>query len=265
MSPATRRVGRLLGLLAAATIAVSACGAAAAPALTDPKEIVTAALRTSQTAKSVHVEATLDGSIKADLSGSGAAGAAVALTGTTASADVDITSSNARATFAVPALLGLTGELIQIGDTTYVKTSLTGDQFQSQKALDSLPVNPGDTKSLIDNVGDLLSKPGVDPVKGDDVACGSTKCYTVKIELTAAELSALSGGLPAAGSLPIDLGAASLNLTIRVEKDTNRLAGLAASIAMGDQGSLSFDLAFSKWDEPVTISAPPADQVQPSS
>lgn len=265
MSPTTRRFARLLGLLAAASIVVSACGAAAAPALTDPKEIVTAAIRTSQTAKTVHVEATLDGSINADLSGTGAPGANVALTGTTASADVDITAGNAHATFSVPAFLGLTGELIQIGGTSYFKTSLTGDRYQSQKAADSLPVNPGDTKSLIDNVGELLSKPGVDPVKGDDVACGSTQCYTVKIELTPEELNALGAGGPAASQLPIDLSAASLNLTIRVEKDSNRLAGIAATIAMGDQGSLSFDLALSKWDQPVSVSAPPADQVQPSS
>jgi len=264
MSATTRHLGRLLGLLAAASIVVMACGAASAPALTDPKEIVTAALRTSQAAKSVHLEATLDGSINADLSGSGAAGAPIALTGTTASADVDIAAGNAHATFTVPALLGLTGELIQIGDTSYFKTSLTGDKFQSQKAVDSLPVNPTDTKSIVDNVSEFLTKPGVDPVKGDDVACGSTQCYTVKIELTPAELNALGGTGAAASELPVDLSSASLALTITVEKDSNRLAGLAVSAAMGDQGSLSVNLAFSKWDQPVTVSAPPADQVQPS-
>jgi hypothetical protein len=267
MSRPTHRLGRLFGLLAAASIVVSACGAASAPALTDPKEIVTAALRTSQAAKSVHVEATLDGSINADLTGGGAGGSAIALTGTTATADVDIAASNAHATFTVPALLGLTGELIQIGDTSYVKTSLTGDKFQSQKAVDSLPVNPTDTKSIVDNVGEFLSKPGVDPVKGDDVACGTVQCYTVKIELTPAELSAL-GGADAeamASELPVDLGSANLNLTIRVEKDSNRLAGLAISVALGDQGSLSVDLSFSKWDQPVTVTAPSADQVQAGS
>jgi hypothetical protein len=265
MSPTTRRLGRLFGLLAAASIVVTACGAASAPALTDPKEIVTAAVRTAQAAKSVHVDATLEGSIKADLGGTGAPGAAISLTGTTAAADVDLTAGNAHATFAVPALLGLSGELIQIGETSYVKTSLTGDKFQSQKAADSLPVNPTDSRSLVDRIGEALSQPGVDPVKGDDVACGSTQCYTVKIELTPNELNALGADGAAASALPVDLSAASLNLTIRVEKDSNRLAGLAASVAMGDQGSITIDLTFSKWDEAVSVSAPPADQVQPSS
>jgi hypothetical protein len=265
MSPAARRLGRLFGLLAAASIVVTACGAALAPALTDPKEIVTAAVRAGQSAKSVHVDATLDGSIKADLSGSGAPGAAISLTGTTAAADIDIAAGNAHATFAVPALLGLSGEAIQIGDTTYFKTSLTGDKFQSQKASDSLPVTPSASTSVIDSINQALSQPGVDPVKGDDVACGSTQCYTVKIELTPSEINALDGGNPLASQIPVDLGSASLNLTIRVEKDSNRLAGLAASVSMGDQGSITVDLTFSKWDQPVSVSAPPADQVQAGS
>lgn len=265
MSPTTRSLGRLFGLVAATSIVVTACGAASAPALTDPTEIVTAAVRTAQSAKSVHVDATLDGSINADLTGAGASGSSIALTGTTAAADVDLTAGNAHATFAVPALLGLTGELIQIGGTSYFKTSLTGDKFQSQESGDSLPVNPSGSKSLIDSIGEALSQPGVDPVKGDDVACGSTQCYTVKIDLTPQEINALGGGGAAASALPIDLGSASLNVTIRVEKDSNRLAGLAASVSMGDQGSITFDLTFSKWDEAVSVSAPPADQVQPAS
>jgi hypothetical protein len=265
MSPTTRRLGPLLGLLAALSIIATACSSAAAPALTDPKEIVTAAVRTAQSAKSVHVDATLDGSIKADLSGSGGTGAAISLAGSTAAADVDLTAGNAHATFAVPALLGLSGELIQVGGTSYFKTSLTGDKFQSQTTADSLPVNPTDSKSLVDAVGEALSQPGVNPVKGDDVACGSTQCYTVKIELTPDEINSLGGDGAIASELPVDLGTASLSLTIRVEKDSNRLAGLAASASMGDQGSLTFDLTFSKWDQSVSISAPPADQVQPAS
>src|SRR5512141_1152892 len=194
MAPITRRLGRLLGLLAAASIVVSACGSAAAPALTDPKEIVTAAVRTAQTAKTVHVDATLDGSINADLTGTGSSGTSIALTGTTGSADIDLTAGNAHATFTVPALLGLSGELIQIGDTSYVKTSLTGDKYQTQKSADSLPVNPSPGKSMVDTVGEALAQPGVDPVKGDDVTCGGTQCYTVKIELTPDEIQALGGG-----------------------------------------------------------------------
>ena len=120
------------------------------------------------------------------------------LTGTTASADVDIAAGNAHATFSVPALLGLTGDLIEIGDTSYFKTSMTADQYQIQKAADSLPVNPTATRAWSTRSATCCRSDGVDPVKGDDVACGSAQCYTVRIELTPAELNALGGSGPTA-------------------------------------------------------------------
>jgi hypothetical protein len=265
MPRSTGRAAGAFALLTAAAILLSACGAASAPALSDPKEIVTAALRTTQSAKTVHIEMKVDGSITADLSGSGGPGAAIALTGTTASADVDIAAKNAHASFAVPAFLGLTGDAIQIGDTSYVKTSLSGALYQKQTNAGAGSLDTTDTTSLIANVNDFLSKDGVNPIKGDDVACGSTQCYAVKIELTPDELTALGVGAAVPSGLPVDVSAATLDLTIRVEKDTNHLAGIAVSVALGDKGSLTFDMAMSKWDQPVTISAPPADQIQAAS
>ena len=261
MSRSNHRFAAAFALLAATSFIVGACSSAA-PALTDPREIVTAAVRTSESARSVHLEMTLGGTISADLTGAGGHASAISLSGTTGSADVDIASGSAHATFSVPALLGLTGDVIEIGGTVYYKTSLGPKQYQVQKTADAFPVNPTDTRSLLDEVGDLLSKDGVDPVKGDDVACGESQCYAVRIELTPDELNALGAVGPAASALPIDVGAASLDITIRVEKATNRLAGIGATVALGDQGSLTFDIAMSGWDRPVTISAPPADQIQ---
>ncbi|MDO8485567.1 MAG: LppX_LprAFG lipoprotein [Candidatus Limnocylindrales bacterium] len=247
-----------LGLLTGVAIALTACGGSSLPALTDPNEIITAALKSTESAKSVHIDLTLDGSINADLSGTGAPAVSLPLTGTTASADVDMAAGKARATFAVPAFLNLNGELIQIGETSYVKTSLTGPLYEAQQAADSLPVDPTDAAGIFDDVGDFFLADGVDPAKGDDVDCGGKQCYTVMIELTPDELAALGAG-QAAGDLPIDVGAASLALTIRVEKDTYHLAGIKAVASLGDQGSLTFDLTLSKWDQPMDISPPPTD------
>ena len=100
----------------------------------------------------------------------------------------------------------------------------------------------------------------MDPVKGDDVACGSTQCYTVKADLTADELAAL--GVGAAAGLPVDVAGASLAVTVRVEKDLpNHLAGLTFVVTTGDGNALTLDAILSRWDEPVTITAPPADQI----
>ena len=136
---------------------------------------------------------TLDGTINADLTDSGTA-TDLPLNGTTATADVDMAGGKAHATFAIPAFLNLNGELIQIGETSYVKTSLTGPQFTTEQATDSLPVDPTDAAGIFDDVGDFLLADGVDPVKGDDVDCGGKRCYTVSIELTPEELAALGAG-----------------------------------------------------------------------
>ena len=264
MSRSTRRPAAVFGLLAALAIVLGACSSAASlPALTDPNEIITAALKASEGAKSFHLEATLDGSVNVDLTGQDGPAPSLALAGTKATADVDIAGKKAHATFTVPTFMSLTGDLIQIDQTTYVKTSLGGPLYEVQQATDSLPVDPTDTAGMFDDVGDFLSKDGVDPVKGDDVDCGGKQCYTVVIDLTADELSGLAGA--AASELPVDMAGASIAATVRVEKDTYRLAGIKIVASLGEQGSLTFDLALSKWDEAVDISAPPADQVKPAS
>lgn len=264
MSRSSRRPTAVFGLLVGLAIVLGACSAGASlPALTDPNEIITAALKATEGAKTVHVEATLDGSVNVDLTGAGGPAPSLPLAGTKATADVDMAGGKAHVTFTVPAFLNLTGDLIQVGQTSYVKTSLSGPLYETQQATDSLPVDPTDAAGMLDDVGDFLSADGVDPVKGDDVDCGGKSCYTVVIELTADELAGLAGA--AASELPIDLAAANIAVTIRVEKDTYRLAGIRTVASLGEQGSLTFDVAMSKWDEAVDISAPPADQIKPAS
>jgi hypothetical protein len=263
MNRPSHRLPGAVGLLAGIVIVVAACGAPALPALTDPTEIVTAALASTEGAKSVHVEARLEGSINADLTGAGGPGTSISLQGTTASADVDMANGKAHASVAVPALLNLSADVIQIGPTTYFKSSLGGPQYEAMEATDELPVDPTNAAGIFDDVGDLLTAEGVDPVKGDDVDCGGRQCYTVMIELTPDELAAL-GGAAASELVPLDLAAASLAFTIRVEKDTRLLAGINTVASLGTQGALTLDLAFSKWDQPVDISPPPADQIKPA-
>jgi hypothetical protein len=257
--------------VAALSILLAACGGSSA-SLTDPSEILGAAVTNASTATSVHVELAADGTFTADLMGTGAA-TPIQLGDTTASADVDMAAGEAKATFALPGLLGLTGEIIAVDDTLYYKTSLTGAMYQTMP-MSSAPAeipspDPSAAASMLAELDDFLSQPGVDPVKGEDVDCGGETCYTVTVELTPEEIAALGGGdLPQPSGLPIpvpDLGETSVDLTFKVEQDSQRLAGLDAVIAAGDEGSLTVNLTFSKWNEGVSIEAPPADQVQGAS
>ena len=96
-----------------------------------------------------------------------------------------------------------------------------------------------------------------------DVACGLRQCYTATADLTATDLGTTGTG--AIGGLPVDLTGATLKVTVRVERDLpNHLAGVTAVLSMPNGSALTVELAASKWDEPVSITAPPADQVKPT-
>jgi len=268
--------GAGLGLaLAAISLVAAACGTPSAPELTDPVAILEAAAIQASTAQSVHVDVTADGKLALDLTGTGG-GAPIDLADTTASLDLDIAEGAAKATFALPGLLGLRGELIAVDSALYVKTSLTGPLYQRSAFGDaeapagaSTP-DPSAIAEMVTQLREALTRPGIDPVKGDDVPCGSATCYTVTIQLTPEELAALgadTGDLPIPSGLPIpipDLADQTIDLTLRVAKDTTRLAGLTLSIRGGATGELTAEVTFSKWDEDMTIASPPADQVQPA-
>ena len=264
MSRSSRRLPTVGGLLAGIAVVVTACGGPSLPALTDPTEIIMAGLTSVESARTVHLEVRGDGEITIGLPGASGTSTSIKLGGTTASADIDMAAGRAHATFAAPGLLILSGELIQIGETSYLKTSLGGPLFEVQEVVDSLPVDPTDASGIFDDMGDLLLADGVDPVKGHDVECGGKPCYTVSIELTADELAALGIVAPTPVDLPIDVRVVSLALTIRVEQDSHRLAGVGSVISLGDAGSLTLDVTASNWDQPMDISPPPADQVKPA-
>lgn len=256
-----RRPRRALLAAAAVALVVSACGTTpTGPALTDPTAIVTAALKSTEAAKSVHLALTANGEATVALPIGGGTGTPLDLTGTTASADIDFVKPAAHATFALKAGLTINGEVIAVDGKTYLKSSLTGPLYEGSAAGAGL-FDPSIIGNLIDNLGDILLKPGVNLVKGDDVACGSKQCYTVSADLSADDL-----GATALTGLPVNLQGATVKVTARVEKDLPyHLAGVTAVMSQADGADLTVDVTATKWDEPVTVTAPPADQVKPAS
>lgn len=269
--PHARSAARGLAAIIIASLAIVACQSApSASALTDPREILRAAVTTTAAAKTVRADAMVDGKVALDLLGSGAA-TPIDLTGTTASADLELVSGNARATFSAPGLLGVTGEAIVLDGTSYLKTTLTGTLYQVQSAA-AAPSQPSGAvrASILQGLTTLLADPRLQPVKGEDAQCGNATCYRVDIALSGDDLSALGAGggvsLPSGLPIPIqlpDLTTATVNLTVLVAKDTTRLTDVKAAIDLGANGAATVELTFSKWDEPVSISAPPPDQLAP--
>jgi hypothetical protein len=239
-------------LLVLVTLLLGACGSAA-PTISDPKEIVTKAVAAMQQATGVHLEATVDGSVNTGLiPGAGAAGGTdMSLAGTTLKGDLDLAGKNAHLSAAVPALLGMTADIIMVGSDTYTKISIAGDKYQKST---SPAGTASDPSAIVQGVADFLDRPEVTPVKKDDASCGSKSCYTVEVDLSAAQLASLIPGT--------DLGDATVKATLLVEKDSLHPAAATVVLAGTTVGNLTIKVTLSDWDKAVTITAPPADQVQ---
>jgi LppX_LprAFG lipoprotein len=258
-------------LTAALALAIGACQQGA-PLLTDPNAILAAAATTTASATSVHIDVSADGPIEVDPFGTGA-GAAINLRGTTATADVDLAANELRATFSSPNLMGIAGELIVVDGSAYVKSTLTGPNYLKTTVPDTGAVSPTPSAAALSGLADLLAQADLQPVKGDDVPCAGGTCYTVTMNLTPEQLAALGGpatgrAMPSTPPIPgvqlPDLSDASAELKILVEQSSNRLSGLDAVLHLGDIGDPHVIVTFTKWNEPVTIAAPPADQVAPA-
>jgi hypothetical protein len=235
-------------LLMALTIA--ACGSGK-PALTDANEIITKGIAATGEAKSLHLDLTVTGSITI-----AETGGTFDLAGTTAGGDFDIANDRARLTFELPGLMHLSGEAIQIGTDSFVKTSLTGLKYVKSTAEDTgVPLDPS---AAIDQVGDFLDKNGVTAEKRDDVDCGDRDCYQVRLTIPSSVLNEAGGG---AG---VDLGqylGDGLVLDLQFDRETLRLAQIATDIDAGEVGTFGLLITISGYDATVEVSPPPSDQV----
>lgn len=253
-----RSAPRAPALLVLVALVAAACGGASGPTIDDPAEILTKAVAAMQKATSVHLEASVDGSLNADLTGSGTT-ASLSLAGTSLNGDVDFAGRNAHLTAAVPAFLGLTADVIVLGPVTFTKVSLSGEKYQRSA---TTPGDPTDPAAAINGLTDVLARPEIKPVKKSDASCGSKSCYQVEVALSAADLVAL-GGAQLTDLLPTDaIGDARIIATILVERDTLYPASATVTLKGDKLGELTLKLSLRDWDKAVTISAPPADQVE---
>ena len=238
-----------------------------------------------RTITSFHLKVALGGTIKASYlqSAAGSTGASitkdVVLDGTSLEGDVDVVNQAAHFALSVPGLelLGgtpITGDLIVVDQALYAKVSILGDKYTKMDASSlgtitgSLPVavpTPGASAltSVEDQVAQLRQQlkdagatttlVGVEQIGGKDayhIAIG------VPIAMLNKEIAAASSPEPA----QLKLDSASVN--IWAYKDSYNLAQLEVKGASSAIGSLDLVVTVTNYDAPVTISAPPASEVE---
>jgi hypothetical protein len=264
--PTRARVAAALGAIA---IVAAACGGPTAPAIEDPKEILAQSLGTLQDMKTVHVNATFDGTLPFDPSalfggvGGNGTGGSIDVQGSNLDADIDAEDAAAQLTFALPSLLNLQGELIVVDEAAYLQVSLLGDDYQKFDMTDAGglipgtgspdPGSPAPSGDPLDEIRKSLDELETPPVKLPDEQCGDTTCYHVQVTLdeeAAEPLASLAPGV--AGSGTVD---------VYVRKNDLRPSRVVLAGDAGEDGDLTATITFSEWDAALDIAAPPADQV----
>lgn len=243
---------RIAPALAAATLLLAACGGAG-PAPADPKDIVIQGLDAMADVETVHFVLSLDGTATIpDLGGE------MNLGGTEASGDLSADGA-ARVEFAVPAMFGLSGEIIALDGASYTRTSLTGETW-SKSTLDEDDPATGalDPTAQLDQVREFLDKEGVEVERLDDAECGEETCYAVRLTIPGEVLAEASDG---GDVVPTDLVGEALVLDLLFDREDHWLTQLGTRIVAESVGELTLSLTFSAFNEPVEIEAPPADQV----
>lgn len=241
---------RLAPSLLVAAFALAAC--TGAPAITDPKEIITQGIEATTALKSFHMSLAVDGTFSVPEGGS------FPLNGTTLDGDFDLETKAGRLTFGVPAFLGLTGEVIVIGSDTYVKTSMTGEAWSKSTSDSDALSDAMDPEAALAEVRAFLDKEGVEAEKLDDVECGERTCYAVRLTIPSALLADAGDEVDMD---PTETLGESLVVDLRFDREGLWLTEISTGVDSETVGAFNATLTFSAFDEAVTVSPPPADQV----
>ena len=258
----TRRFSlSLLAILATLAVVLGACASTppAAPALTDPKEILTSAVTSLKDVKTFELSSSFSGTVKVPNMGD------FDLSTIKMTASVDIANSKAKFNLDAPTLLGTKIDALAIGNTTYLKVSgmlgtmlgagadkYTKNEIATPQGQPS--ANPADVVKLVADIKAALDKLPTPPTKAADEKCGDQDCYHVTTKVTAADLKALD---PTAAAVDGDI---SVDLWSR--KSDYRPAKLAFAVTTAEMGTFGITLDL-KYDVSVSVDAPPADQIAP--
>jgi len=247
----------LASIVASLAVILAACNSApAAPALTDPKEILTKAATSLTNVKTFEFSGGFTGSVKAPQLGD------FDLSKVTMSGAVDVANKKLKFSLDAPTLLGTRIDALVLDETAYYKVAgpaalslgATADKY-TKVPLPSGSTDPvsqvTDVTKLASELGAGLDKLPKPPVKAADEKCGDQDCYHVTIAMTAADLQTLS---------PTESIQGDVNVDVWTRKNDYRPAKFLISVTTVDMGTFGVTLDV-RYDVGVSVDAPPADQV----
>ncbi len=253
-----RRLSLLpIAIVATLSLVLAACGATpAAPALTDPKEILTKAAVSLNDVKTFEFSGTFSGSVKAAALGN------FDLSTVKMSGSVDAKNKKLKFSLDAPSLLGTKIDAIVLDTVAYYKIAgpfaamlgASADKY-TKADVPTASGNPAadvtDVAKTVTDIQAALSKLPTPPVKAADEKCGDQDCYHVTLTVSQADLKALDPTSSVSGDISLD---------IWTHKSDYRPAKLVVSATTVDLGTFGLTLDLS-YDMAVSVDAPPADQV----
>lgn len=278
MSSSHRRATRAATVAVLAATMLAACGSPGPSEIADPSEILRQAVAATQSARSVHYVADVSGSVALDPTGSGSP-IPFDLKGTKAEGDVDLATGNATSALTFPGL-GPAGDAIVVGQDVYLRVGLLGDTWQKTTAAQSPLGILTDPKATVAGLSAALGQLPSPPVKDPDESCGQTTCYVVTVDVPNAGVAGAIGGavggalggalggagggsgLPLPSNVPPASGSEQGTVQLWARRDDLRPVRVVITADGGASGRLVVDVALTNWDAPVSIAAPPPDQVQ---
>jgi hypothetical protein len=250
-------LGSLLALVALLTVVLAACSSTPqAPALTDPKDILAKSAESLAGVKTFEFTGTFSGSVKAQQIGD------FDLSTMTLAGAMDVPNKKAKVTLDAPSILGTKIEALLLDQTLYYKVAgplaialnASADKWTKVEvpaASDSPVGDVTDPATAVKELQDALDKLPTPPVKQADEKCGDQDCYHVTIAVKAADMQALDPTASINGDITLDIWS---------RKSDYRPAKVAVNVASVDMGTFGTTIEL-KYDVPVTVDAPPADQV----
>jgi hypothetical protein len=246
-----------LALGASLVLAAAACSPAPS-AISDPREILDLAVAHLRAARTAHLDVAVEGDLAiGSLLGMPGSGGSVGLAGTHLAVDFDIAGGRAAAQFEVPALLGLRGELRQIGEEAYLSSSLT-DRGWHRVDAGTLPLGAARPLAWLDAIAAWLDRPDTVPTRLADASCPAGTCYVVRAVVSGAELGAVASAAP---EVVAALAEATLTVEARVDRGALRLSQATIDIDLGPGGTITLTVTFTAWDASVSIEPPPASEI----
>jgi hypothetical protein len=254
-------------------IVVAGCGGSsgtptAAP-LSDPSEILARSAASLEHVKTVHVKIDVKGKVDASTLGITGLSSNITLDGIKIEGDVDIEGQAYHLVLsAPPALFGVSAEIVSVDGYTYTKSSLQpGGKYTKASAGDapvSIP-SPDASMSLEDQIAAIkksLTDAGATATLEGTEQVDGQNAYHISISIPLDKINETISG--AGGSAASGITVDSAEFDMWVYTASLRPAKLQVKGSAGTVGNVDLLVTMSKYDQAVTITAPPADQIEAS-